>query len=208
MTVHPPDRLDPAPVVPLAGLVLCGGDSRRMGGDKAVIEVHGRRLVEVVAERLGDVASPVVLASGSPGRLRWAGYEEVADVAPAAGPLAGLAAGLQASPHELVAVVAVDMPFLSAALFRRLADLRRDEDVVVPVTERGPQALHAVWAQSALHAIADALERRELALHDLLARLRVRRVERDEWAAVDPEGRFATNLNRPADLDLLRGLLG
>jgi molybdopterin-guanine dinucleotide biosynthesis protein A len=97
----------------LAGLVLCGGRSRRMGNDKTLLVVEGAPLVLRVASRLARVADPVLLAPGRPGRLGAAGYPEVEDEALDAGPLAGLVAGLAASPHRLVAAVAVDMPFAS-----------------------------------------------------------------------------------------------
>ena len=73
-----------------------------------------------VAGRLGRIADPVILAPGRPGRLGHLGLPEVADEVPAAGPLAGLCAGLAASPHPLMAVVAVDMPFASAEVMTLL----------------------------------------------------------------------------------------
>jgi molybdopterin-guanine dinucleotide biosynthesis protein A len=185
----------------VAGLVLCGGGGRRMGADKATILVGGRPLVRVVAERLATFAEPVFLAPGVPGRLGALGYPEVADVVPDAGPLGGLAAGLEASPHPLLAVCAVDMPFASPEVFRVLVRARRaDEDAVVPVTARGPQPLHAVYAASALPAIRAALREGSLRALDLLADLRVREVGAEEWGAADPSGRFAVNVNRPEDL--------
>jgi len=80
-----------------------------MGTDKALLEMEdGGPLLLRVALRLAEVADPVMLASGSAGRLEAFGYPEVGDEVPGAGPLAGIAAGLAASPHELTAVVAVD----------------------------------------------------------------------------------------------------
>jgi molybdopterin-guanine dinucleotide biosynthesis protein A len=171
-----------------------------MGSDKAMVAFDGRPLVRVVAERLAGVADPVLLASGTPGRLGPLGYPEVADDGPDRGPLAGLAAGLAASPHPLIAVCAVDMPFASADVFALLVRLRRGEDAVVPITEHGLQPFHAVYAVDALPEARSALEAGRLRVMDLLARLRVREVGEDEWRAADPSGRFATNLNRPEDL--------
>ena len=115
---------------------MCGGESARMGFEKALIEVDGEPLVLRVARRLARVADPVLLATGSLGRLGPLGYPEVADERPGAGPLAGLAGGLAASTHELMAAVAVDMPFVSGDLLMLLAALHEDEDAVVPVTAR------------------------------------------------------------------------
>lgn len=171
-----------------------------MGADKALLEVEGAPLVVRVAERLSRVAHPVILAPGVPGRLGSLGYPEVADAVPGSGPLAGLVAGLEASPHPLAAVVAVDMPLASPDVFRLLATLHGDEDAVVPVTAEGPQPLHAVYARSALPALRGALEGGRLALRAALQGLRVREVGEDEWRRADPTGTFALNLNSPADL--------
>lgn len=188
----------------LAGLVLCGGAATRMGRDKALIEIAGIPLVLRVAALMGQVADPVLLAPGRPGRLGELGYREVADAREGAGPLAGLAAGLDASPHRLVAVVGVDMPFASPQLMALLADLHAGEDAVVPVTESGVQPLHAVWATTALLRIRAALDAERFALHAVLQELEVRLVDRDEWMNAERTGRFAVNVNRAEDL---RGLV-
>lgn len=184
----------------LTGLVLCGGEGRRMGADKALLKFDGRPLVRVVAERLARAADPVLLAPGTPGRLGAPGYAEVADPLPGAGPLAGLAAGLAASPHPLVATCAVDMPLVSPEVFALLVRLRRDEDAVVPVTDTGPHPFHAVYWVGALPEVRAALDAGRLRAMDLLSRLRVREVPEREWRSADPTGLFATNLNLPEDL--------
>jgi molybdopterin-guanine dinucleotide biosynthesis protein A len=173
-----------------------------MGRDKALVEIDGQPMVVRAATRLATVAEPVLLAPGIPGRVGPLGYEEVGDPdGPGRGPLAGLVAGLEASPHPLMAVVAVDLPFLQPRLLAAMAALRDDEDAVVPVTSRGPQPLHAVFARSAAPALADQLAEGRLSMRDALGRLRTRLVEEREWRPFDPTGRFAVNVNEPHDLE-------
>ena len=185
---------------PVAGVVLCGGRSKRMGREKALIPCFGKPLVQWVAGRLAWAADPVFIASGEPGRLGELGYSEVPDERPDSGPLAGLIAGLRASPHDLVAAVAVDMPLMSPALLRLMAGLRSDEDAVVPIGRDGPEPLHALYAQQVLPTLVSALGEGRLELRGSLAELRVREVEEKEWREADPSGLFALNLNRPEDL--------
>ena len=189
----------------LAGLVLCGGASTRMGREKALLPVEGRPLVLHVAGLLEGAADPVFLGPGRLGRLGPLGYREVEDAVPGSGPLGGLVAGLAASPHPLLAVVGVDMPFASPALFTYLADLHGGEDAVVPSSGSGPEPLHAVYADSALPALQSSLAEGALALHAALERLRVRWVDKEEWITADPSGRFAHNVNREEDLAHLEG---
>jgi molybdopterin-guanine dinucleotide biosynthesis protein A len=185
----------------LSGLVLAGGRSSRMGRDKALIDFEGQPLVLRVADRLARAAHPVLLATGSLGRLGPVGYREVADVSGECGPLGGLLAGLEASPHELVAVVAADMPYVSPELLKFLASLSQGEDAVVPMGATGLEPLHAVYSTSALPAMRKALADGHYGLRQLLSDLRVREVRAFEWSpsAIDP--RFAFNINTPEDLD-------
>jgi molybdopterin-guanine dinucleotide biosynthesis protein A len=187
---------------PLAGLVLAGGRSSRMGREKALVSFEGQPMVLRVAERMALAADPVLLATGRPGRLGPLGYPEVADVVAECGPLGGLVAGLEASPHELMAVAAVDMPYLSPELMRFLASLRQDEDAVVPIGTTGPEPLHAVYASSAIPAMRDALAEGRYGLRLLLEGLRVREVPSSEWSPRGVDPGFAFNLNTPADLDV------
>ena len=186
----------------VAGVVLCGGMSRRMRRDKALIEIEGQPLVVRVAERVAQVCEPVFLA---PGRVRLGplGYPSVADAAEDAGPLGGLIGALRASPHPWMAAVAVDMPFASPGVLRLLAGLAGGEDAVVPVTTNGPEPLHALYHRSCLPPAERALSEGRNGLRSLLEELCVRFVGEDEWRPADPEGRFALNLNRVEDVAAL-----
>jgi molybdopterin-guanine dinucleotide biosynthesis protein A len=174
-----------------------------MGSDKALIEIDGKPLVRRVAERVAECADPVLLASGASRRFGSLPYEEIPDAAPGSGPITGLVAALSTSPHDLVIAAAVDMPFVSADVFRLLLELRAHEDALIPVTREGRQPLHALYHRSALPHLADALERGRYGLRDALDGLDVREVGRDEWGAVDPQARFALNLNTREDLSSL-----
>jgi molybdenum cofactor guanylyltransferase len=112
------------------GLLLAGGQSRRMGGgDKALRQLGGRTLLERVIERLRpQVAALVLNANGDPARFAGFGLPVVADSVPDfAGPLAGVLAGLDwAAAHQpncaFVASVATDAPFFPPDLVARLAE--------------------------------------------------------------------------------------
>jgi molybdopterin-guanine dinucleotide biosynthesis protein A len=176
-----------------------------MGTDKASFEFEGEPLARRAARVLDEVCREVVVASGDGRRLDWLGLPQVADAVPDAGPLGGIAGGLEAASHSLVAVLAVDMPHANPALFRLLAGTWHGEDAVVPASEHGPEPLHAVYARAAAPPLRAALDAGERAVHRALERLRVRLLRPDEWRAADPSGRFAWNVNRPADLPPLAG---
>lgn len=187
----------------LAGLVLCGGDSRRMGADKARLPVGGTPLAVHVARRLEPVCETVLLASGDGERYGDLGYPQVADVQEGGGPLAGIIAGLEVATTELVAVVAVDMPHASADVLRLLADRWRDEQSVLPSDGERLQPLHGIYATTAAEPLRAALVDGIRAVHAALDRLHVTVAGPEVWGRVDPDGRFLTNLNDPGDLAAL-----
>jgi molybdopterin-guanine dinucleotide biosynthesis protein A len=186
------------PSPPLAGVVLCGGQSRRMGVDKATIAVGGTTLLERALVRLSEICAPVMVAPGSVLLDRWAGIA-VADTVPNAGPIAGLVAALRASPHPLLAVVAVDMPWIDPDLLRLLAMRIADCDVAVCETQRGLEPLHAVYARSATAAAEAALTGTDRSLHGLVERMRSVRIPEHEWRAAGISPRFQRNVNTPEE---------
>ncbi len=104
----------------MIGVILAGGESRRMGVDKARVEVAGRPMVEWVSDALTPVCGEVVLA----GRTEpLAGCVTLADPgSPHRGPLAGLVAAMHRFPGEALVVVAVDQPWVRTETLRRLGE--------------------------------------------------------------------------------------
>ena len=186
--------------MPITGLLLAGGGSTRMGRDKAELDFEGEPLAARVMGCLRQVCGEVLVASGDGSRLGWLGVPQVPDAIPGVGPLGGIVAGLERASFDVVAVVAVDMPYANAGLLRLLAALRHDEDAVIPVSERGSEPLHAVYTKAAGTAFRRALQEGERSVHRAVRSLRVREVGPDVWRRVDPEGRFAINVNRPEDV--------
>ncbi len=198
------DLRDPAPISRhLAGVVLCGGRSRRMGVDKATIEIDGSTLLDRAISRLREACDPVLVAPGDV-QLGAGEHEIVEDAVPGAGPLAALVTALRRSPHPLIAVVAVDMPWLDPALLHLLAGRIGDRDVAVCETDRGVEPLHAVYATSALGPAESALRSPDRSLHGLLWQLRVLTLAETEWRSAGIDGRFSRNVNTARDLADLR----
>ena len=202
----------------LSGVLLAGGQSRRMGQDKAALLFEGEPLAARVARRLAAVCDEVLVASGDGRRLGWLGLPQVADAragpgplagarplaeadaGAGAGPLAGIVAGLAAARHPLVAVVGVDMPFVSASVLQELAGSWEGEPAVVARIGGRLEPLHAIYARAAGPALGRLLEQGERSVHRALETLGARVIPGEALAGADPEGRFALNLNRPQDL--------
>lgn len=180
-------------------VLLAGGASRRMGTDKALLPIGGRRLVDHVAEAHRGTGHRVLVACGE----RSLGLpDEVADADDLSGPIAGLLGALRASTADAIALVPVDAPHPSVALPDLLHELCRDRGrpAAVPVVDGHVQALHAVLQRDALAAIERRVAAGERSPRRLLGWLDALRVDADAWGEVDPTGSFARDWDRPEDL--------
>lgn len=184
-----------------AAVVLAGGRSRRMGADKATLPFCGRRLIDVVIERLRLISDRIVVVAKQGGDLQVEA-RLLEDEHPFAGPLPALLAGLRAGGAERNVAVACDMPFLEPKLLTEICNrLDDDVDAVVPVTADGPQPLHAAYGSCAVEPLLTILAGGERSLVGALDRLRVRWFSEDEWRPLDPDGRSFWNVNTPGDLE-------
>lgn len=188
---------------PLSGIVLAGGQSRRMGRDKAGLAFGGTSLVCWVAGRLGPACAEVIVVARSAADCAGCGARVIGDRWPDAGPLGGLATGLDAVATPLAAAVACDLPFVERALLCGLAGLAPDYDAVVPEIAGRAQPLCAVYRRTAGQAAEAVLRRGDRSLHDLLALLdlRVCYVPEETLRKWDPALRSFDNINTPEDYE-------
>ncbi|WP_149361459.1 molybdenum cofactor guanylyltransferase [Lolliginicoccus suaedae] len=106
----------------IAGVILAGGQSRRMGRDKATLAWGGATLAEHLVARLGPRCAPIIVVAAPGQLLSLPGARTVEDPIAHQGPLRGLATGLAAAhPAEWVFACAVDMPGISTTLIDHLA---------------------------------------------------------------------------------------
>ena len=183
----------------ITGIVLAGGQGRRMGGvDKGLVELDGKPLVAHALARLApQVGAIVINANQNLERYAALGYPVVPDaVGGFAGPLAGLHAGMTAATTPLVVTVPCDSPFLPPDLVARLAAARARENAQLAVARTFDQP-HPVFA----------LVRRDVLPH-LAAFLTAGGRKIDAWyatlatveVAFDDEADAFRNINTPAEL--------
>lgn len=182
----------------VAGLLLTGGDSQRLGRDKAAVVYHGLTLAEHAAAVLQEACDPCIEVG--PGR---SGLWSMQEVPPGSGPLAALVAGGHALRIEhghdgAVIALACDMPKVTSDLLRLLADAP-GEDTVVPEAGGRLQPLCARYSPGALAAAQELVDAGERSMHALLDRLTYRRLAEADWAGVAPADAFA-DIDTPADL--------
>lgn len=190
----------------LTGVILAGGQSRRMGCNKALLRVGDRTLIEVVAARLRAVCGEaLLLVANTPHEYRSLGIRTVSDALPPGHPLVGVYTGILHAGGPAF-VCACDMPFLDPALIRHMASLAAGADAVIPRHGGDYEPLHAVYTPACLPAIRGCIARQGRST-DFLRDVRVRVVEAEEARRFDPDLRSFTNVNTPEEYAaLLRGL--
>lgn len=164
-----------------AGAVLCGGASRRMGTDKALLAVDGEAMaVRVAAALRAAGADPVLAVGGAGDALTAAGLATVPDQVPGAGPLGGIVTALAASAEPIVFVASCDLVAPAAvAVEATVAALagRPDASVAVPVVDGRRQWMHAAWRGAAAAPLGAAFDAGERAVHAAVAAAPLRVVE-------------------------------
>jgi molybdopterin-guanine dinucleotide biosynthesis protein A len=184
----------------VSGLVLAGGASVRMGQDKAVMMWDGQRLVDRAVGCLRLIADDVVVANGRR-TLPDLDVAQIADQPPGVGPLGGIAAGLGQAEHDLVCVLAVDLPYADPDMFRALIERWQGEAAVIPTGAGQPQPLHAVWTAAAAPALGVLIADGVRSVGRAAAALDALVLDAQTTSELIDHDRWATNVNRPSDVD-------
>ena len=217
----------------VSAIVLAGGQSRRMGRDKAFLDFDGAPLIQRVLECVQSVCAETIIIANDANAYARFGARVVSDVFPGKGSLGGIYSGLQAAKEQSALALACDMPLLNVDLLRYLISLAPQFDVVIPrapdlsgKTPRGARGeknaekfatrsdqpiaketnlhpMHAVYSKNCLAAIKARLETDDLRLIGFHDAVRVRVVEPNEVDRFDPQHWSFFNVNTPEDLELV-----
>jgi|SRR6516225_3136263 molybdopterin-guanine dinucleotide biosynthesis protein A len=195
----------------VGGVILCGGESKRMGRPKAWLPFGAELMLPHVVRLLGEAAAPlvVVAAPGQDVPPLPPDVTVVRDDEKGRGPLQGLAAGLRALRGRADAAYAssCDVPFLRPAFVRRLIDLLGDHHICVPRVGDYYHPLAAVYRVGVVEAVERLLSENRLRPVFLFDAVPTRVVEAAELADVDPSFQTLRNLNTPEEYDAARSEL-
>ena len=183
----------------LSVAVFAGGQSSRMGKDKALLPWGAGDLMDRVISTVAALpyASETFIVGDRPG-YHGRGVPVIADDFDSAGPLGGIATALRVATESRVLVVAVDMPFLSLPLLTAMAEVGRGSDALVPFVG-GWQPLHAIYDRNCLVPVRRQIERGELKISSLFDHIAVVKLGTDWVRAYDPNLRSFENVNTIAD---------
>lgn len=192
----------------VAGFVLAGGRSSRMGCDKAWLEIGGQPLVVRAARCLEPLVASVTII-GPAEIFQPLGYSTLADVQAGLGPLGGIVTALSRTDRPWNFFLACDMPYVHrdwlAFLIGRA--LQSSADVILPESDTGPEPLCSLCNRRGAPAIEAAIARGVRKVTDALGILKVERISAGESKPFDSEGLLFQNLNSMADYEQARARL-
>ncbi|MDD2775565.1 MAG: molybdenum cofactor guanylyltransferase [Gallionella sp.] len=186
-------------------LILAGGESRRMGQDKANLLLGEYTLLQHVTSTLQPLFADMLVSVRHP--RTDCDLPQICDDTDYAGPLAGLLSGLTQTQTPWLFVVACDMPFISPQLIQALSAYRHESwDAVVPVVDGHPQPLAAFYATRLIDKVRANLNGSgKHSLRALLDLCAVCYVQASELRAADPALHSFFDLDTPEDLALAIG---
>jgi len=180
--------------------IQAGGQSQRMGRDKALVHLAGKPLIEHVLSHVGGLGDEIIITTNHPEGLSYLGIRLESDPIPGAGSLAGLHTAMKAAHHAHTLVLACDMPFISRPLLEYMVELSPKADVIVPLRNGFFEPLHAVYSQSCLQPIETVLMDGNTNVVSFYDHVQVRIIDEIELAQYDPRGMSFFNINTPEDL--------
>ncbi len=192
----------------LSVAIQAGGQSSRMGQDKALKLFLGRPLIQRVIERLQPIADEILVTTNRPEDYAFIMESDlrdlrlISDLKPGRGALGGLYTAVASATQPLVAVVACDMPFASARLIEAASRLLVEEeaDVVIAKSDEGYEPFHAVYRRATcLPAIESAIESDQWKVIAWFPKVKVRVLTLEEIKMLDPDGLAFWNVNTPEE---------
>jgi molybdopterin-guanine dinucleotide biosynthesis protein A len=186
-------------------VLQAGGESSRMGKDKAFLPFLGIPLIKRLMDRFQQLnAEMLIISNNAPPYLEF-GLPVFGDVRPGRGALGGLLTALSVANTPLVGLVAVDMPFASPQLIRFMTDKIQGStlDGIIPSTPNGLEPLHAVYRrESCLTLVEHAIDQdlwRMKAWHEK-ANLEI--LDPEETLLISDSEHTFLNLNTPEEFSV------
>lgn len=162
-------------------VILTGGQSRRMGRDKASLPVNGTEMSLALIERYGRELGNVAVSVDKPGRFAHGEAVELIDVFPGKGPINGLYSAFTRTDAELVFLTATDLPNGDPSLAAYLAKLSEGHDACVIRRASGHlEPMFSVYRGSCLPAVKEGLESERFKMTDVIYGVNTRFVDESE----------------------------
>jgi molybdopterin-guanine dinucleotide biosynthesis protein A len=182
--------------------VLAGGESSRMGRNKALLELAGIPMILRMIRLVAPLVRRVQVV-GPPELFTPFGLSAVPDDTPGLGPLGGIATALRCARTPWFLILGCDLPYLNRDWLRFLIDraLGSEAGAVIPVSAGGYEPLCAMYHERLAGPIAEALARGVRKVIEAFGEITIEVLRPEEWGEFDPDGLLFKNMNTPEDYE-------
>src|SRR3989338_10174791 len=157
----------------MTAIILAGGESSRMGTDKAFLKIGNQPLIKRQIELLRKIFKKIIIVTNSLPKYRgYKGIKIISDIIPHRGPLGGIYSGLLASSSTYNFVVACDMPFINESLIRYMIKNKDDYDVLIPKIDKKFHPLFGIYSKDCLPIIEKRIKQQRLKVSSIFSKVK------------------------------------
>ena len=194
------------PITHCTAVILTGGESKRMGSDKARVVLSGKPMLEHITAQLEPLFSDILLSVRT--ERGDVSYPQILDDTEARAPMVGIKSALERVHTAWIFVIACDMPWVSTRLIQHLAALRSQHDAVVPEAFDRPQPLFGFYHKNCLPQMEERIKQGQRSMMRLLDDLDSYVLGEQQVKAIDPTLRSLVSLNSMNDVKKAERLNG
>ena len=184
-------------------IILAGGKSKRMGFDKALMEVRGQPIVGLIIKQLRKVFDDIIVVTNNPDGFSSLDVTITEDILSNSGPLGGIHAGLMLSKSKYAFLTACDMPIISAEYAKYMTEVAEEELPHAVISEKGDwiEPFHALYSRELTEDIEYNVEKGIYKIFDVLKFKNVIKISENKVREYSPDLGIFTNLNHVKDLE-------
>jgi molybdopterin-guanine dinucleotide biosynthesis protein A len=188
------------PKNPISGIILSGGQSIRMGQNKAFIKIDGVPIINRICDLFKKLFQETIIVTNQKEIFKDFDTKIYSDLIPNKGALGGLYTGIFFSTFYYSFCVACDMPFIKKSLVQYMINNIEDEDAIIPRTKDGLQPLHAIYSKKCLNPIKTTIEKGKFKITDFYELAKIKTLEENAFISLDPFRESFINVNTPKEL--------
>jgi molybdenum cofactor guanylyltransferase len=177
--------------------IAAGGKSSRMGADKGLMELKGKRMIDYLTETLLSISAPFTIISQNKAYAAN-GIEVIEDIIPEKGPMGALQTALHHSPTEYILLLSCDSPFVPAMAVEHLASKLTQQEVLLARTMSRINPLFAVYQRTIKSKVDECINRSELKMISLIETCSHEEIDMSEIEKKYPLSFM--NINTPDDV--------
>ena len=184
----------------ITGIILAGGEGKRLKGKKLHLEIDGEKIIKKIIEKIRGSFYDLILIINDFNSFDF-NIKKIKDVILGKGPIGGIYTGLLKSKTKYNFFFACDMPFLNTKLIDYMMGIKKDYDILVPKIGKRFEPLHSIYSKDCIEKIKEQIDKEDLEINHLFKKLKTKYVSLEEIKIYDPNLLSFYNINNFKDFE-------